>query len=63
MKKIKLSHIKQLLSYIKNINYVRFNNGLIIGSKDNNCFEYVIISNGNINYLLIDYEENLSNYE
>lgn len=63
MKRIKLSYIKQLLSYIKNINYVKFKHGLIIGSKDNNCFEYVIISKGNINYLLIDYEENLSGYE
>ena len=57
MKRIKLSYIKQLLSYIKNINYVTFKHGLIIGSKDNNCFEYVIISGGNINYLLIDYNE------
>lgn len=57
MKRIKLSYIKQLLSYIKNINYVAFKHGLIIGSKDNNCFEYVIISSGNINYLLIDYNE------
>lgn len=57
MKRIKLSYIKQLLSYIKNINYVNFKHGLIIGSKDNNCFEYVIISNGKINYLLIDYNE------
>lgn len=63
MKRIKLSYIKQLLSCIKNINYVNFKHGLIIGSKDNNCFEYIIISNGKINYLLIDYEENLSSYE
>lgn len=55
MKRIKLSYIKQLLSYIKNINYVKFKHGLIIGSKDNNCFEYVIIHEGKINYLLIDY--------
>ena len=57
MKRIKLSYIKQLLSYIKNINYVTFKHGLIIGSKDNNCFEYVIINIKNINYLLIDYNE------
>lgn len=55
MKRIKLSYIKQLLSYIKNINYVNFKHGLIIGSKDNNCFEYIIIHEGKINYLLIDY--------
>ena len=40
MKRIKLSYIKQLLSCIKNINYVNFKHGLIIGSKDNNCFDY-----------------------
>lgn len=57
MKRIKLSYIKQLLSCIKNINYVKFKHGLIIGSKDNNCFEYIIIREGKINYLLIDYNE------
>lgn len=55
--KIKMSKIKQLLSYIKHINYISFKYGLTIGSKEYDCFEYLNIMNGKLSYCLIEYNE------
>lgn len=55
--KISLKQILKSLSNINNINYIDFKNGITIGSKEYNCFEYITLYNGYLHYCLIDYSE------